>query len=684
MSNLVLFLPRREVDAEVNVREFVALCRDELTAFRAELDFADHVWDVTADIHHKAKGGKIRAVFSSWSTANDVSPSPMREPFQSFAKAYFRYQHSLRPTKAISSRIAALRALGSALEERGTPSPWLVDAGVFNRASQLCREAFSSAVAYRVGSQLQMLAGFMDDNRLAGLSLRWRNPIKRPSNDTARVGMEFDDRREEKMPSPYALESLARAYRAAIEPVDVVVTSVAALLCSAPDRINEILSLRADCEVREQQVDGKPAYGLRFWPSKGADPMVKWIIPSMAGVVEEALERLRVQTAQAREVSRWYEANPTALYLPASLEHMRRQERLTLPQAIEILFAKPVKSSSLESWCKQHHVPVHKDIGGSWIDFVVFERAVIALLPLRFPFADDEAGLLYSEALCVIRRNELHETKATFRCVLDMVSQGTVSTGLGNRSEHGFRSVFDRLELFEPDGGPIFIRSHQFRHYLNTLAFAGGMNDLDIAKWSGRKDIRQNSAYNHVSDRDMQARMKELTGGENRQTPTELVAQTRISLIPRAKFAELRIQAAHTTDFGFCAHDYAMSPCQVHMDCTNCNDQVCIKGDEIGEANVRSKATETHALLLEAQVAEADMAYGATPWVLHQRLTLDRLTQLIQILDDPRFPAGSVVRLNHLKPASRLQQAVDARESLAIAGDPQALAWRVVDTKELA
>ena len=683
MNKLVMFSPRREVDAELNMQKFISLCRDELTVFGGDLAFDEDVWDVTDAILLKAKGGRLRAVFSSWATVNEASPSPMVEPFLSFAKAYFRYQHSMRPTKVIGSRIAAMRALCAALEEHGTAAPTRVDVGTLNRASQLVAEGFSKDVAYRVGGQLEMLATFMDDNHLAALPLHWRNHLKRPSTDTGRVGKEFDERRDRMLPSAYALDSLARAFRAASELPDVVVTSAAALLCSSPDRVNEVLGLRAECEYSDRKPDGTTEYGLRFWPSKGAAPMLKRPVTLMRVVVEEALERLRTHTKDAREVAAWYEANPTSLFLPTHLAHLRKNLKLTIAEVSEVLFATPTERPTVRAWCKSHKVPVEKHEGDSHIAFADIERVIVAMLPARFPIADPETGLRYSEALFLVRRNELHESKATYRCLFDLVDQGTIATGLGNRSEFGFRSVFDRLGLFEPDGSPIIIRSHQFRHYLNTLAQAGGMSELDIAKWSGRKDIGHNSAYNQVSDRDVQARMKELVGNEG-QSFGALVVQTRVNLVPRAKFAEMKIQAAHTTDFGFCAHDYAMSPCQLHLDCTNCNDQVCLKGDECGEANVRSKYEETRVLLLEAEAAEADMAYGATPWVKHQQLTLERLAQLIQIFDDPRVATGAVIRLSHIKPASRLEQAVNARKSLGLAADLPLLGWRVVEQEVLA
>lgn len=111
-------------------------------------------------------------------------------------------------------------------------------------------------------------------------------------------------------------------------------------------------------------------------------------------------------------------------------------------------------------------------------------------------------------------------------------------------------------------------------------------------------------------------------------------------------------------------HDFVMSPCALHRDCTNCNEQVCIKGDEIGDANTRAKLAETTSLLAEAEAADAEGIYGASRWVEHQRLTRTRLSELVAILDNPQVPPGALIRLTHIRPASRVRQAVDARRLL--------------------
>jgi hypothetical protein len=104
---------------------------------------------------------------------------------------------------------------------------------------------------------------------------------------------------------------LANIFHIATDPADVLACSIVAILCSAPDRISEVLHLEADCEVMEVIPSSKEkAYGLRWRPAKGAAPMVKWIIPSMADVVKEAIGKIRKLTEPAREIAKWYEDHP--------------------------------------------------------------------------------------------------------------------------------------------------------------------------------------------------------------------------------------------------------------------------------------------------------------------------------------------------------------------------------------
>lgn len=182
-SNVVLFTPRKEVESDENLRAFIDVCRNRLTVFGSELPFDDLAWDVTEAVKLKGHGRKrVRIYFSTLETAHSNTPDPMIAPFASFARAYVRYMQGLRPTKNPAFRVAALRAIEASCRERGTVDPIRVDAAVFNRAAAMVRERAAETTAYRVGSQLELIAKFMVDHGIASTPFQWRCPIMRPSD----------------------------------------------------------------------------------------------------------------------------------------------------------------------------------------------------------------------------------------------------------------------------------------------------------------------------------------------------------------------------------------------------------------------------------------------------------------------------------------------------------------------
>lgn len=645
MAELVLFQPKAELDAFENLRGFIDSCRTELTVFGADLPFDDNVWDITNSINLKGHGNKRhRLVFSSLETVNDNSPSSMAEPFLSFAKAYMRYMQGFRPVVGAGPRLTALRALDRSLRESfGDPNPVRTDMLTFNRAAQMIFDKYSATAAYRMGGQLEMLADFLSNNKLTTVPVRWRNFIKRPG-DAIRVGKEFDDRRKDKMPSQAALDALPEIYLKAVEPVDVIVSSIAAMLCASPDRISELLTLPLDCEVMQRSSKtGIEAYGLRWWPAKGADPMIKWIVPSMVSVVQEAIAKIRKVTDESRRIARWYEDNPTSIYLVTECEHLRKQEWLTMSE-LGCILGVTDRTSPIE-WCKANHIEGLKSSGIIYILFSDVEKTVLRMLPNNFPFINKEAGSKYSESLFVVRRNELGAQRCTYNCMIETITINQINTSLGSRVSSGFASIFTKHGFVEPDGGDIKITTHQFRHYLNTLAQAGGLSQLDIAKWSGRKDIRQNAAYDHVTPRQMIQKIRDAVGGESVMFGP-LAELSKKTLIPRDEFARLVVPTAHTTELGYCIHDYTMSPCQIHMDCINCTDLICIKGDLEKERRLRIQLDEVQSLMLQAEQASKKQYFGSDRWLDHHKNTVARLTELLSIMDDPKVPVGAVIQLS--------------------------------------
>jgi len=170
------------------------------------------------------------------------------------------------------------------------------------------------------------------------------------------------------------------------------------------------------------------------------------------------------------------------------------------------------------------------------------------------------------------------------------------------------------------------------------------LSQLDIAKWSGRMDVRQNSAYDHVSSDEMLTIIRKAVGDSSLMFGPLGSAPDR-RLISRDEFAQLKVPTAHVTELGFCIHDFTMGPCEIHRDCINCEDLVCIKGACVKSAQMKRQLEEARLLLERAEVAQSDGQYGADRWVVHQRATVERLEQLCSILDDPSIPAGTFLTL---------------------------------------
>jgi hypothetical protein len=669
-AEIVVFVPRAELDARANLGGFVAVCRDRLTALGADLPFDADRWDVTAASNRRAMNCRETVSFTALSARRrDKDSQSMAEPFKSFAKAYLRYQHAMHPSKSFPQRISALRVLERALTEQGASAdPTTCTRHTVNLAARLLAERYGRAAAYSAGQQLELLAKFLDDHRLVATPLRWKNSIKRPQS-RGRVGADFDEERRKKLPSASALNAIAQIFRMAESPEDVITASVCAILSSAPSRINEACHLEARCEVSETVPStGESAFGLRWRPSKGGEAMVKWCTQSMTTVVQEAVAKIRAITEEARAIARWYEQNPGKVYLPPHLEHLRSQQRLTHSQVCDIVFyTRRDSSASAEigrMWCSQSKIPGEVEGGTTarsgciTVAFKDVELVLVGMLPRGFPVANKETGLKFSDALLLVRRNELSSMRSTYRGVIHLVDVAAIRSRLAGSGQR--QNIFQRFGFCEDDGSVMRITTHQFRHYLNTIAQSGGLSELDIAKWSGRVNVSQNAVYNHVSDRDVLALVREAIGDETRMFGPLSKVPTK-ALIPRDEFARLKAQTAHATEFGYCIHDFTMLPCQVHRDCMNCDEQVCIKGDTAKEAAIRHCRTTTRELLDEAQAGERSGEFGASRWVEHQTGTLERLDQLCAILDNPRVPNGSVIQPTGVVPASRLEQATNRR-----------------------
>ena len=639
MSNIVHFTPRPEWDAKQNQIEFVRMCREELTLYGEDLDWESNYWK---------EAGVIFAKFGE-RTPRGKQPNPLSQPFLDFAKAYLRYTHSINATKG--KETSGFRALEMALFNKfGNSDLNNITNEVFDDAQELGRQEFSISAAANCASELAKLAEFLNTYKLIPVALDWKRSISKPQKKN-RTGKAAKEEREKRLPNDESLLQLADLFgKELTNSRDILTTSVVAMLMCAPSRITEILALRADAQVWEKDKDGKEQYGWRFQAGKGGIHEIKWIPDTMAKIGQKAFSRILKLTDDARKLAKFYESNDTDFYKHDGTPDVAPDQPLSWEQAA-LAMGYDIKnhynkSKPIETYC--HDLFRQAKYDTSIQPTLRTLRSFIneKKTPKGFPFYDKDRNIKYSEALfCTL----FYELKASVpRSPVRLaapISRQQVNHDLVSDSGNT-HCIFARHNLIDLNGNAIKFTTHQFRHLLNTLAQQGGLSQYQIARWSGRADVKQNVTYDHMTEYELVSELAKVGTGVDYYGPeVDLAKQLPVSI---QEYNSLTIPTAHVTELGFCTLDWTMEPCQKFRDCINCTEQVCIKGDKRKE-RIKTVHEMTVINLEKARAAANEEAYGADRHVEHLELTEVRLRQLLSIMNDPSIPDGSVVRLRNDK-----------------------------------
>lgn len=686
MTSPIRFVPLACRNAKENLVNFVETVRGNIVSIQPSNDFYKNAWsildisprrmnstfiyfcqlDVKATNYYPKNAGKLKLA------ANVPDNQLMREPFRSFAKALISYEYAHEKNSDVTLRVTALRYLERALFEMNQETcPTATTPEVLNRACNLITDRAEKAHSSVLGRILAIHYKKMVELELVAVPSSWSSIISAPAQTFNRIGKEFDIARQKKLPSPLAIEAMAEIFNSdSNNPLEIFSSSICALMLCSPERSIEMLYAPRDILTPDwiDEKTGEVGTGLRWFPAKGAPPMIKTVIPSMRDIAIQAVKKLQNLSAPAQKLAQWYEENPNRIYLPAHLEYLRSYPRINQKETHAILFGGEVnkltvkESQRVIAWLRSKNVPRVFTNRSSTVSFLDLEKAVLTQLPKGFPIMDPENGMRYSEALCLARKGEFHEKLISpEQCCFDRIKYGILHRAFKTTETNGL-SVFERRGYKDKDGKYLYLTSHMLRHYLNTLVrHSGQLTEDEIAVWSGRIRVSQNAAYNHESDRDVIAKLRDAVGDPSRSVGPFSNIDNRI-FVRRDEFANIKIITAHTTEFGHCIHDYAQSPCQVHQDCINCDEEVCIKGDVRAETNLRKTHLELTRLQADAKVAFSAEVLNAAEWFGYQTKTLERVNQLIAILDDPNVPHGAVIQLSGIAPPSRLLMAEEKRK----------------------
>ena len=684
VANVYAFVPQAGVTAKENLARFIEECRN-LDFYGLKIPFDEMFWPVGTVLNLKGITNKRNLLFTKQSDSKSIKDIPLDEAFAPFAKAYILARQGMLGRTEISHHLLALKWVEKALLETGSSDPTRITGLILDRAAALARVNYKDA--YPFSAKIKRMADFLLKNRLTQVPCEWSNPIPPTAYNRSKtkVGAEAEKRRKEMLPPIEAVAGLGRCFLEASERGmvgDIILSAPLMILTTNSSRISEVLTLPANCFIEEEG-----GISMRWFPAKGGAPTKKAIHPELAPYAKQAVEALLRHSTPARAVALWYEENPNRLYLAPELEHLRAEELLSAWEVSQILWGEKAGysergrkhkdyeiSNYVNNFFINHRIKVPADPHSKKTNhlikrfpFAELERAVLAMLPNNFPWRDRETKLKYSEALCITRLYECSSIKRPFVCMVRGVEYGEIQKALVEQWQGGHRypSVFERMGILDSSGNPITIRTHQVRHFLDTGMHQAGLEEFLIAAYAGRKNVRQNTVYDHVSGEERAEKVRDTMQAASKEYGLSTTSKTFIPIV-RSEFLSQQIKAGHTTDLGHCVHDFTMMPCQMHGEHIVCESHVVVKGDQAMEARLRLGQAECKRLASIAQQAANDGNEAARSWLEVHNIRVEHFNEILALLEDLTVPNGSFLKLGAQRVPSKIGDAHDTRAALDI------------------
>jgi len=444
------------------------------------------------------------------------------------------------------------------------------------------------------------------------------------------------------LPTKKALEGVADIFsRYATEPPDRLRICALAVLAVTGFRIGELLTLPLDCEVKEER-GGKQRYGLRYYKEKarGAEKIfeVRWLTPIGAELASQAIAEIRDITEPFRERARVLEQNPERVPLPS----FSPEDRMTAADVMRILGLKNKKSVFLLiKRCEFVSPPKNKTgiyFRGREVEAYLLSKRVRDLWTVN---RRDGIYQMLSETLLLAPRFFFKPNFGTNPLLVEPLGFQQLSSFL--RGKGVTKSAFERFGIREGDGSFCQMNSHQFRHWLNTIADKGGLPVELLTRWMGREHPRDTDAYRHLTTDERIAWVKAgIRGGE--MSGKLVKFYNALARAEQDDFLDGRIQAVHFTPFGVCTHDFAVSPCSYHLACLRgCPDFLRAKGNQQERANLiqlKGRIEKAREIAIK-QVEGGDEL--ARAWIDHNDETLKGIREALSADDLPTIEDESLV-----------------------------------------
>lgn len=671
MSEVIPFVPKHELDCQTNLNDFIFRAKHQLTIYEDQGGFSSSNWK-----HYLANGRAQSMEFTGLAEKGRKTGYPMEPPFVDFAKAYVRDSQTWNATNPGNMMMVLKTCHDALLFIYSKADILLLDGIVLRKITEMIYERSSESSRYRYG---QMLEKFLEDLRLLKINITipvWKNPWKRPGNKAQGTSEEDRKWQENRLLTSFEITALADAFRLAKTAYQKFYSSQAVLLMCAPSRGGELSFLTVDCLFEEthsekvsneetQQLEDKETTILyiRWKAEKGGGFISKPVHPLIAPTVKEAVKRLIEIGEPARKAAKWAIETPSQFYRHDGCITSKEHDEDAPLTVAEFAAAFNLKDSSVGQDTVSIDIDTIKRLyKQKWVENLVDAKRYLTYRDLakftiqkygrKFPKWPQipEVNQPIHNLLCLIRENEFHNDFEPKQYSFECPNLNLLNDALGAIHQRlpGTHSLFSELGIKNEDGGEIVISSHQIRVWLSTMAERGEMDSLDLAMFAGRSRVEDNRAYDLRPMSEFKAESRKLLelGLESLDGTTALEAvKVNIPVTFEMLGRKDRIGTVQVSGYGYCEHDWTMTPCTKAGECISCKEHACVKGLPKNVEHLKQLEEVVQNELNRAASAMQEGFHGANAWLVYHGKKLAIIKTLLKYLEDDRFPDGLILRI---------------------------------------
>jgi hypothetical protein len=724
MPNVLVFTPQHKLDYRKNYDDFIDFAKNELTLFD-DCEFKSPTgmqqgWLCDKWFWMTPRGKKLTIVFGK--SESHSKYITFKSPFSDFARAYVRYQQSLNHKDSVMWA-SSLVWIHDSLEEFATQNKKstvdimdLNNSAINDIETKLKNSGMGAGGKRNIALSLESVLKFIQEKRMKLDLLDWKNPFPRTTDAKIKLDKKSRQIEEDKCPSDYQMMQFADAFHRAKSPRQKYFTSLCVMLMCQPSRSVELKGLT----IHSLQKSSEGRWFLMWNPAKGGDPVKKWIPKLLEDVVRQAFKNLIDISAPARKSAQFAYDNPGVF-----MHHEACSTPEGFPQNRGLTYSQLANAMGFQTGIGPNgrKITWNNHTNLEWLNNIfnrlnntsnwrkelldgliltasneVFRKNSKTLIDvdLKFPkymdirtVVDEQymtegfpyyGGALIWECITVIREHEFHKQFLVKPFSWGFVGHGMLSDAIGSERVND-QSIFDELGIIDEDDSPLRLNTHQFRHWLNTKLQLAGEEDWFIAKWSGRADVEQNKAYDGRTP-EQRSRLTKRIGSVTDSQSVMTIAQVDNFLSvyssetppPAIVLHDLKLPVslkslgidrsgvAQFTGLGYCAHNYAESPCIKNSDCVACSEHVCLKGLPHTLEELKNLERLLEEQLEGAKVNAEDLVFGADRWVTALGFRLIKVKTIINMLEDPKNPDGSAVIVPSVLDPSPVKRAFGINE----------------------